>query len=105
MPFADLFGPVVYPELNPFDFDAVEVLKGPQGTLFGSGSFAGAIRYIVHKPDHAAVGSQGKRDRGETSRGGGISPVMAGSFNVPCSAMRWRSASSACRGGPRACTT
>ena len=38
----------VYPEL--FDLDRVEVLRGPQGTLFGAGSEGGTVRFITPQP-------------------------------------------------------
>jgi len=37
-------------DLRSLDIERIEVLKGPQGTLYGQGAAAGTIRFITHKP-------------------------------------------------------
>lgn len=44
----------LYPDVRSFDLDRVEVLRGPQGTLFGEGSIGGTIRVITQKPQFNA---------------------------------------------------
>ena len=38
------------PDLDLYDVQRVETLRGPQGTLFGSGSIGGTVRYVTNKP-------------------------------------------------------
>ena len=38
-------------DLLPYDVDSIEVLRGPQGTLYGAGAMGGLIKYVMKKPD------------------------------------------------------
>jgi outer membrane receptor protein involved in Fe transport len=52
-------GSAVTPDLDPAELQRVEVLKGPQGTLYGAGAMGGLVRYVTSAPDyrnlHASV--------------------------------------------------
>jgi iron complex outermembrane recepter protein len=54
-----------------FDLDRVEVLRGPQGTLFGAGSEGGTVRYITTQPS-LTTNSFYSREEVSSTEGGGI---------------------------------
>lgn len=44
-------GANLVPDIDPAELRRVEVLKGPQGTLYGSGAVGGMLRYVMADPD------------------------------------------------------
>ena len=70
------------PDLKVYDLERVEVLRGPQGTLYGAGSMAGTIRFITAKPStKSAFGSFEVTGSG-TEHGAGNYSVR-GVYNMP----------------------
>lgn len=64
-----------FPEI--FDLERVEVLRGPQGTLFGAGSEGGTVRFIQAKPNMTdysvyARGEVGHTEHGDWTHEGGV---------------------------------
>ena len=57
-------------DIYPIDLDRIEVLEGPQGTLFGGGAEAGAVRYITNKPKLDKFEGSAEAQYGITSGGG-----------------------------------
>jgi iron complex outermembrane receptor protein len=64
------------------DIERIEVLKGPQGTLYGAGSAGGTVRYIANDPDLKAFGASGDL-QAYTTRYGAPSEELATVVNVP----------------------
>ena len=62
------------------DIERVEVLPGPQGTLFGASSQAGTVRMITNKPDHSGFSAGTDIDFG-TTKGGEMSNTVEAYFN------------------------
>jgi iron complex outermembrane receptor protein len=54
-PMTSALGPIRQFGGSLFDVQRVEVLKGPQGTLFGEGSQGGTVRYIYNEPDPSGL--------------------------------------------------
>jgi outer membrane receptor protein involved in Fe transport/tetratricopeptide (TPR) repeat protein len=76
----DFYGHV--PDLHLYDIERIEVLNGPQGTLFGPGALAGAVRIITNKPDPQTF-SAGVDFDGGTISGGAKNWSYQGFANIP----------------------
>jgi iron complex outermembrane recepter protein len=70
------------PDIDFFDVERVEVLRGPQGTLYGSSSMGGALRILTAQPDPDAFAMSAQAG-GSTMEGGGSGYLMKSAVNVP----------------------
>ena len=70
------------PDLRVSDLERVEVIRGPQGTLYGAGSMAGTVRYVTKKPDVQAFSGLAEAQSSAT-KGGGVNWSVRGAANLP----------------------
>ncbi len=70
------------PDINLYDLDRVEVLKGPQGTLYGEGAMGGAIKMILNKPDLSAFEAKGEVTALDT-KNADLGYLVRGAVNLP----------------------
>src|SRR3546814_12119860 len=68
---------------NLYDVERVEFLRGPQGTLFGSGSLSGALRLLTTSPDLTGFDASGLADIGVKPDGGGVRQRYHRMINLP----------------------
>jgi outer membrane receptor protein involved in Fe transport len=75
-------GSAVTPDLDPAELQRIEVLKGPQGTLYGAGAMGGLVRYVTAPPDfrnfHGSVTAGAS-----TVKDGGTGEVGRVMLNIP----------------------
>lgn len=70
------------PDIRLYDIQRVEVLRGPQGTLYGASSMSGTIRYIPKEPDMANFGGYLSLEGSQTQHGGNNYNTN-GALNLP----------------------
>jgi outer membrane receptor protein involved in Fe transport len=78
--------PITYnapdPDLRFSDIDRVEVLRGPQGTLYGGGSIGGIVKLVTRRPDLDAWSASSLVGASAT-QSGGPSSIIEGVANLP----------------------
>jgi iron complex outermembrane recepter protein len=70
------------PDIDLFDLNRVETLRGPQGTLFGAGSVGGTLRYITNQPRLGVVEGLAEANLNLVD-GDDIGGHLKGAVNVP----------------------
>lgn len=76
------------------DLDHVEILRGPQGTLYGSGSLGGTIRFVQNAPDPQEFDAKVEAGMSKTDHTHAINEDISAMVNLPLSdtlAVRTRS--------------
>jgi len=75
-------GDLLAPDIDPSDLQQIEVLKGPQGTLYGAGAMGGLFKYVTVLPDtHSFSGRIGVDT--ESVDGGNAGYAVRGAVNIP----------------------
>jgi iron complex outermembrane recepter protein len=71
------------PDIDPGDLARVEVLRGPQGTLYGASSIGGLLKFVTTDPSIDAISGRVRASTSAVSNGNGLGYDVGGSINVP----------------------
>lgn len=75
-------GSTVTPNFETYDLERVEVLRGPQGTLYGATAQGGLLKYVTRKPDLRRFGGSAEAGLESVDRGDTVGSVR-GAINLP----------------------
>ena len=70
-------------DLMPYDLDRFEVLRGPQGTLYGGGAMGGLIKYVLKQADANTFSAQVGGELSTTDGGSGLGSAARAAVNIP----------------------
>lgn len=70
-------------EIKLIDLERVEILRGPQGSLYGAASLGGVVRYIPATPNLSEVEGSFTAEYSKTAEGGGNNSLLEGVLNIP----------------------
>lgn len=84
VPFGGTGGQVV-PDFDPSDLARVEVLRGPQGTLYGASSMGGLIKFVTVDPSTDGVSGNMQAGTSSIYNGAQLGYTFRGSINLPIS--------------------
>lgn len=85
IPLTEAYFNMATPDIDTFDVDRVEVLKGPQGTAFGTGAMGGAVNYIPNKPDTGSFDDRFQLGLSDVDGNGSLGHVAKAMLNIPVS--------------------
>jgi iron complex outermembrane recepter protein len=75
----------VVPDIDPSDLARVEILRGPQGTLYGANSLGGLVKFVTVDPSTDALTGRIQEDVSGVHNGAELGYGLRGSVNVPIS--------------------
>jgi iron complex outermembrane recepter protein len=90
-------GLISTPNIDTFDIQRVEVLRGPQGTLYGSSTLGGLLKFVTRQPDPTGFSAKIQAGADTTAHGdsgwslrGMVNVPLSDTFAIRASGYRWR---------------
>lgn len=70
-------------DLMPYDLDRLEVLRGPQGTLYGGGAMGGLLKYVLKQANTTIYSAEAGGELSHTQGGSGVGYAVRAAGNIP----------------------
>lgn len=82
---SSLAGGYAAPDLDPSDMKRIEVLRGPQGTLYGASSIGGLLKYVTIDPSTDGISARVQAGTSAVHNGSDLGSSVRGAINLPLS--------------------